>query len=379
MRIENNFKFTRSKSQNNIAKTAKTKNKEFNSNITTSVYNNSNLAGANYYSPSFGLNNPKLALLRAENIKQKFAKYKIDYLLPNETWSNKRIFKTVDKFGKKLDEMFEKKTLSAENINSTMKKLLPEKIAEKIEFRDTKGLKEFLMSKYKFTEKDAIEYMRKVAGLTCEDNGNSIIFLNYKITGDKFKDAYTKLTCMHELKHALTKKCTNINKSDSYNKDWKYFSSENIVSAKNFINELRKYNDVFSGLYFKYKIQNGKLRSLNLTQEDFLKSIKNMSTGQQGFESLEAFHNDIEKEYNAIVKNIKTTTTESLPNDAFNNKEFWSDLKHGMTDEKQAYMTDKVLRSLTDNKKRPTNYEYRSMLYAELAKFCDRHFKAVQK
>ena len=68
-----------------------------------------------------------------------------------------------------------------------------------------------------------------------------------------------------------------------------------------------------------------------------------------------------------LIKNLVKKT--ELPDDAFSTKAFWHFMQHRAMDERQAYTTDKALRTLYGTEKEPVDYELQSLMYGEMEKF----------
>ena len=97
MRLECFKNNTVSNNSVNIVKTKSNVNsKEIEGINSYSVYKSTCPIGASYYHPSFGLSNPRAALYRAEQLKEKYAQKGLKYLLPNEIMDNKKIFSIID-------------------------------------------------------------------------------------------------------------------------------------------------------------------------------------------------------------------------------------------------------------------------------------------
>jgi hypothetical protein len=318
--------------------------------------------------PTFGLRNPKAALLRAENLKSQYAKYGVEYLMPNEVLKNKKIYNIIDKFSKEWDKLGENKT--ADILNSSLSKVLPKNISEKIKIKDFSDLKNYLVQNCNYTESQAQDYVSKAGGMSLNDNGKTLIFLKFDRSKDIVGQKYDKDSCLHELKHALTARCTNIYKSDMYNKYNAYYSSGTNEAAQAYANEIKNYDRINLDFYYNYNLNVPAIKQEPTTNENMLKYVKNERTGQVGFASIEDLKKDVANEFQIIIDKYKNNSNVKLPENAYDNKIFWTVLKHGMQDEKEAYREDKVFRECFKDKKQPVNLELKSLMFNVFERFC---------
>ena len=421
MKIQRNFNFIQAKVQN--GSNSKLEKQKEHVSVNQSLYNSSNKISVGYFNPSFGLNNPNLALLRAQKIKSEYAKVGIPYLLPNEVWSNKRIFKTLEKVGQKYDELAKKNKLSGKNINKYLCSILPKNIAKKIKIKDFDDLYKDLLSQG-YTKKEAEEVVNGYSGLTINQNDSIDI---YTPLGKSNKDLLLKLdekgTLQHELKHALTRSCSNIGFYEAY--------SAKMFPKKGYIDETLYYNDIFLKFEKIFKviaygepvklnketmiqyIENTKRDKIFDTESELLEDMNNeidiiinQKKGliNNGLEAIKVLNKygfidketlDKISEYSMLTEEIvddicKKHPTNSkfvkaivdgykLPDNAFTSKTFWENMQHSAMDEKQAYTTDSVYRKAYGNKKQPRDYELQSLVYGEMEKFFRQKVKEAKR
>ncbi|MBR1753979.1 hypothetical protein IJ732_04005 [bacterium] len=411
MKIQNNINlFAKNYSRDKITKG---NNKNQPKSISASVYNSTCPVGANYYIPSFGLRNPEKALKRAEMLKDKYAQKGVSYLLPNETWSDKRLFKTLERVGNKFDELAKNNDLSAKTLNGVLSVVLPVAIADKIK---VKNFSELGMDLHRdgFSREHVLSILGTYGGLTRSNKDESSIYLPIERDSKTFEGKLNlKSTFLHEFKHALTNKCTNIFASDNYGRK--------ALEQKTMLDETMFYNDMF--MQFEQIFQtladgcpvklnkhflvntatNTKTDRVYDSEEDILddmdKEIKTIikdkinetKTGKYAIVKLLDYGYIDEKSLKNLVPNLVLTdeamdkicqnnpkSTKQiknivkqymLPDDAFTSKTFWQFMQHRAMDERQAYTTDKELREVYGSKKQPVDYELQSLMYGEMEKF----------
>lgn len=412
MKIENNIKI--------YPQFAKENNSKLNNNkhdrsvvVSHSIYNSTCPIGANYFVPSFGLNNPQAALERSKILKQKYAEKGLNFLLSNEVWSDKRIFKTLDRVGKSFDELVKKNDLTAKTIGVALAAILPAEISKKIQVKDFPDLKNDLL-RQGYDPDTVYNIMTTYTGMTSTGRDGSIIYL--PVERDKKTEegrADLKGTFQHELKHALTNNCKNIYANDNFNA--KPVPESTLLDEKTFYNDIfMQFEQIFqtvpNGEHVKLNKQslinfstNTKTDEMYDNEEQILKDmdkevsrliqekINETKSGQYAIPKLLAYNlvseNDLikyapdfqitdevvnklcqAKPQNAkLIKNLVKKS--QLPDDAFSTKAFWHFMQHRAMDERQAYTTDKALRPLYGTEKEPVDYELQSLMYGEMEKF----------
>lgn len=412
MKIENNIKIQPQLVKEHNIQKAKQPSK-INSNISYSVYNSTCPIGANYFVPSFGLNNPQAALERSKVLQQKYAQKGLNFLLSNEVWSDKRIFKTLDRVGKSFDELVKKNDLTAKAIGVALAAILPAEISKKIQVKDFPELKKDLL-RQGYDPDTVYNIMTTYTGMTATDNNGSIIYL--PVERDKVSEqgrADLKGTFQHELKHALTNNCKNIYVNDTFNA--KPVPESTLLDEKTFYNDIfMNFEQIFQTLPNGEHVKLNKQSLINFStntntdemydnEEQILKDmdkeinkliqdkINETKSGQYAIPKLLAYNlvseNDLikyapnfqltdevvnklcqAKPQNAkLIKNLVKKS--QLPDDAFSTKAFWHFMQHRAMDERQAYTTDKALRPLYGTEKEPVDYELQSLMYGEMEKF----------
>lgn len=408
--------------QNNLHKT-KNDYKPMQNTVSHSVYNSTCPLGANYFSPSFGLKNPESALARAQMLKEKYAQKGVPYLLPGEKWSDKRIFKTLDRVGQKFDELAEKKELSAVALAGVLATILPQNVSDKIKVKDFPELVKDL-ARQGYSKEEILSIYQNYGGLTTSSKDYSTIYLPIeRDKGTKEGVLNLKSTFQHELKHALTNNCSNVFVNDFY--------KQITLEPKTCINETKFYNDIFMELErsFETLADGGHVK---LDKNHLVNFATNLKTGKM-YDSEEELINDIDNTLKNIIQNkinelkkgsyaltklldygyvneatiakiapdltlneerieqiCKTRPSEAklirniikqymLPDDAFTSKTFYQFMQHRAMDERQAYTTDKELRPLFGTKKEPVDYELRSMLYGEMEKYFRNKVKEAEE
>lgn len=391
----------------------RTKNSQNINGIRYSVYNSTCPLGANYFSPSFGLKNPESAMKRAQMLKEKYAQKGLTYLLPNEKWSDKRIFKTLGRVGEKFDELASKKELSAVALGAVLAAILPQSVSDKIKVKDFPDLVKDL-ARQGYTKDEVVNIYQNYGGLTATSNDGATIYLPVERDKNTQKGICNlKSTFEHELKHALTSNCTNVFIDDFY--------KQKTLDKKTCVDETKFYNDMFMQLEQSFDtLANGE--HVKLDKNHLVNFATNTKTDLM-YDSEEGLMNDIDNTMKGIIQNkidelkkgsyaiaklleygytdeksiakiapdlvlnderiekicqskpkeaklIKNIIKQyMLPDDAFSSKAFWQFMQHRAMDERQAYTTDKELREVFGTKKEPVDYELRSMLYGEMEKY----------
>ena len=143
---------------------------------------------------------PKKYTSQAEKLKDFYQSKGVPYLLPSETWSDKKIFDTVKLVGKEIDKLIKMKALNKKTLQDAIEKFAPENKGKIIikDFQDLK--KDFEAQGY---SKSAIkDYLKTSSAVTDPTNEGTSIYLkfeelnknNYSVTG-------FKIDAEHEIKH----------------------------------------------------------------------------------------------------------------------------------------------------------------------------------
>lgn len=309
------------------------------------------------HNPTFGLNNPQAALYRAQNLKSIYAKSDLKYLLPNEVWSNKRIFTTIDTIGKKIDKFIYTKDFTVDNFRRVIFKSLPQKVSKDIDVRDFNDYKRFLNTSG-YDKKTIKLYTEDVAGVCRHfiNDKKAIIYVNIdKAKESKFDAINLKATFEHELKHALTSRCTNIKESAFLGLMPYRTQNSHAVTEAGYI--FRDFEDIF-----RIKDVDG---YTELTKENMLKNLVNTKTNEK--------YSDIKQLHNAMADAMSDLLNEneefSSINYNFDRGALWQTLSRKAMDEKEAYRTEKCFRELSADKNKPIVAELQSLVYAEMEKF----------
>ena len=367
-----------------------------------SLYNSTCPIGANYYSPSFGLNNPQAALERAKGLKALYAKQGVKYLLPDEVFSNKKIFEMVETAGQKFSELLSQNKLSKRALNKELKTIIP--VSDKIEIRDMKDLRKDL-EREGYRSED-IECVTQNVGLTMFGPKKTLIYVAMNDFENRFQEVDAKVTFMHELKHALSEKCNNINNNLNYKGT--LLEQDTVIDEKSFYSTMfmnfeRKFGRELSGkpvnLDKETLYKKTGCRSANTLQKRFEKAINeeiknkidSSKTGIYAVDSLIDYGFVSEKTLNKLapdgvltdevlqkicknnpkeLKRLKSIVkAHSLSDNAFSSKYFWETMAQKARDEKEAYKTESVFRELTGNLNQPLDFELTSLMYGEMEKF----------
>lgn len=302
---------------------------------------------ANYFHPSFGMNANNVTALRAKKLQEIYAKKGFRYLLPNETWSDKRILNTVSLFGEKINTLIKSENLTKSSIQNSIKSILPKGAIGKIIVKDFTDLEKDLKAS-EYSKENIDEFLKSIA-LTFNNHENSTIYLNFKnLKQDEISVLNFKKHLQHELKHALSNNFQNTLQSDLY---------------KNFGNN-RLLNNLFAEFEQNYK------KPYNL---DIVELNKENMLNFYGFNSLNELHNNFETKLNQLAQD-KNLSKEP--------ENFFTYLKHKAKDEKEATLSNKVYRDFYKNSEEaemlkkmgievnfPTDTEFETLLYTEMENF----------
>jgi len=367
MKIQNNINISQNTSkQPNLSKINNYNNSQIS--ISKSIYNSSCPVGVNYYNPSFGLKNPKAAMLRAENLKDKYAVYGLKFLLPNETLDNKKIFGIIHNVSNEWDKLSQKNEISEKSLNNLLTKVLPQNLRDKIDIKDISYLKADLI-KEGYSPIQAEMALRNVKGMASHNDVATTIYMAFNKN-----DLDSKVTFEHELKHALTARASNRGTSDIYNKRLARDLAQTEQEYNKLNNELNNHNNVFSEVYRTFTVKPCMAYPMEMTSENIAGKIVNTRTGKNDYQNLEEVAQDISKEFTHVIDKYKKTYEGNLLDNAYDNKSFWNMMKHSMQDEKEAYKTDFEFRRFDKNT--PADIEVRSKIFEEIEKYCNKMVKA---
>lgn len=309
----------------------------------------------NYNNQNFGLRNPKAAMNRAQKLKEAYNKQGLDYLLPNETWSSKKILQTVQDFGKIVDELYKNKKMNPENLKKEIDKLLPEKMHNKFSINDFKKVYEKPI-KQGIPKKVAKKFYRCASAMIrTNDNNTYDLFLKFPniFSGKDRKNTFKTSVC-HETKHLLSSLFENVKSNEKFkNPKWSNLNYRNLSS-------------IFNKFYIKYCFDVDKIPA-EYSKNSLLKKLS--------FKNIQEMHKDFDKNfYKSLEKSKKAEDFKSLsPQEKRNCYEYF---KNCARDEKEAYTTTKFYREMIKENS-PTEGELRIMLFEELEKYFADKMKKV--
>ena len=370
--------------------------------VVHSLYNSTCPIGANYYSPSFGLNNPQAALERAKGLKALYAQKGINYLLPDEVLTNKKIFQMVERAGRAFDGLLWQNALSKETLNEELKSIIP--VADKVFVRDMKDLRKDLETAG--CSKKDIECYTNCSGLSIAKPNSVEIYVPLDGFESQYDKTSAKATFMHELKHALTSKCTNINNHAFFvDKDLnqKSLKDEKKHYSQIFMNFERNFNPMVAGepvtldIYtvldeFGYKDKEELYEMFDKAMNAIIKEkIETSKNGANAIDKIVKFGyatrdeiaqlapdgvltdevlQKISKNNSIFFRPLKAIVKASaFSDDAFSSKYFWETMAQKAKDEKEAYKSKIAFRELACDYDQPLDFELPSLIYAEMEKF----------
>lgn len=313
----------------------------------------------NYQNPSFGLKNPKAAAYRAQTLKEKYIKNGIPYLMPNETWSDKKIFDTVEIFGKILDESLQSKTLNKQLLQKTINNFLPDNVKNKIIVKNLSALDDDL--KYEGYVKSQRQNILNCSALSSYSpiSDNCFLYLDFKKPYlSIFETLEFKSDVKHELKHCLSAMLQNTIRTDILKNNYTVFSGKNGLFKGVF--------ELFEGNFKKPYMYN----KIELTQQALSKWL--------GLSSIENLHEKFNNILNKIFAEQSNVNALEIKSDS-QWEQFFKYLKHHAKDEKEAYLSNKDLRDYFVDNEKPRDIEYKSLLLQEMEIFFAKKERACKK
>ena len=294
---------------------------------------------ADCFQPSFG-KSPLKCLKRALKLKNLYAKKDLTYLLPYQTWGNKKIIKFVDNFGKTFEKLWETSNLNKKTLQKAINDFLPNHAKNKIMVEDFTTLRKTLLEEgyhYAIIE----NYLNSVQAVAANKKNHSIIYFDFDNVENKTSLPRIKNQIKHELKHACTNVLQNSYKNTRYNNSDKFGF----------------FHHMFSSMENFYRKDFNEKANVDLTKENMLKFY--------GFKSSEDLENDFSLKITELAQDdYFSTEFNSCSNKTF--KDLFGYLKLAAKDEKEAYLFDKEHRAETKNPACPTQLEFRSLFYAEM-------------
>ncbi|MCQ2789517.1 MAG: hypothetical protein MJ229_03955 [bacterium] len=252
--------------------------------------------------------------------------------------SSKQILNTVDNFSQKINKLMLRNGMNVQTVQEAVNNCVPDFLKNKIFVKTFENCKNDLMHQG-VSQKDAEHKLNIIAGM--EQRGN--IYLNFEKMQDyDFDPIFFKRTATHELKHALTELGHN---TSVYMNSRKFAD----VANSNFFNEFEKD-------FYKYFYNS---EPVNCTDKD-LYSIMKVNSEEELFKVFQGhLHKtaNILSEKNHINKNMLKT------------KHFYEYMKLRANDEKEAYLTNKVLKENFPYPPEHIDSELVPMFYSKMAKF----------
>jgi len=301
---------------------------------------------------------PKRYASQGERLKDFYNSKGIPYLLPNEEWSDKKIFDTINLLGKDLDKLIESKTLNKQTLQDTIEKLAPE-VKGKIEIKDFRDLENDLRAQG-YSESAIKDYFTTASAVTDPTNkGTSIYFKFEKANKDKQSQTIFKLCVEHEIKHALSSTLQNTALVDIYKNDFYKCHNQNKV-----------FDELFHKIEERYT-PSLDLAQTSLNQKNMLKSL--------GFKSMKELNASFKSSLARLIAESEFTGKFNLGSDKNSWKQFFNYLKNMAKDEKEAYKSNVRYRENYNNLKTPTVEEFEPLKYKAMEKFFEKERIQVNK
>jgi len=291
---------------------------------------------------------PKRYASQGERLKDFYNSKGIPYLLPNEEWSDKKIFDTINLLGKDLDKLIESKTLNKQTLQENIKKLIPE--AEgKIIIKDFDDLEKLLASKG-YSEDEIRNYRTNVGASTVNGRSDTTIYLKFeKLNGDKDKKIDFKGCVGHEMEHVLSlryqnKAVINDYKSDSF--------------------RCLDHSAVFSNIFCPFENHYDSVDTwgkIEISSKGLLNAY--------GFDSKESLYEDFDRKLNNLIKQSKAYGSMNFGSDKKSWKHFFDCMKFRAEQEKKAYQIEIDFKKEDTASKSPKKQDLFPLLYGEMENF----------
>lgn len=276
-----------------------------------------------------------------KKIQEEYKENGFNYLLPNELWSNHKIFHYISLFGKEIEKLENQNRLNKKNLQKAIHSTIPDS-QNKIAVRTMDDLLELL--KQKHPDPDEINFIKNnFNGMQSPTgNGGSSIGMNFdSVNSDNLIESTNfKILAQHETTHAL--KTIFQNECNANLANGSAYGTIHFMKLENhFLGQLRQ-----------------PLRQIDSPKEELLKSL--------GVSSTKELHENFESQFSEVIKDA-LSKDESLNSECLTTIiKFFKDRAE---DEKCAYKSDIGFRKMFDDSSKPTTAELKEVLYEELEKF----------
>lgn len=289
----------------------------------------------------------------AKKLKKFYDSEGFNYLLPNEVWSDKKIFAAIKILGKQLDRLEESNNLNKKTIQQAVETIAPQ-TKGRIVIKDFKDAEKYLRASG-HSEAVIKHHLNKSAAITISDSYNNTIYLKMdKLKGSPVDKIHLKGSIEHEVKHALTGTLQNVRTEDNCKNT--YYKCDNQDAV---------FNKIFNVFEVTYNKRTPNIIEHNINTQTMLETL--------GFDSVKALHDDFDKTLNKLVKEEQKTGELNLGSDRKSWKQFFNSLKNSAKDEKEAYWSNRRYRELfkeEDEKLEvPTGNETTTLIYKEMEDF----------
>ncbi len=325
--------------------------------------NNEILNNGNHYSSksfncnlNFGINYGNL-----HQIKANFAKEGVNYLMPNEIWSDSKIEKAINKLDKNVKNLIKANNLTKKTLNDEINAILPQEKKNSIKVFDTSEIKDYYINAG-IPKEQAEEIAKNHSGMQVYENNISKIFIPLKSflanKKDRFEQLNLRMTLAHELTHSLQEKFQNNGNHDQYHNKRLGISQKYREEFFNFFEEI---------FYPKFLNLSVYTEEKNPCEKNFYKYIKVKN------------EKELFKDFDKAFDKVLDTKLQYYSRDRHNTKQFFTFCKNRAHDEKMAYKTTNIMSELYHDKKCFINYDYRSLLYEKMEKYFNLKEKSAKE
>lgn len=298
---------------------------------------------------SFGLKNPQSAMLRAEKLKNSFAKNGFNYVMPKDVWSDKKIEENLMTVNKFMKHFLKTNTLCEETVQSAVNHILPKEARNSIVVKDVSKIEACMLRKG-YSQEDVKAFKNMEGLMVPAYNGQPVeIFMKFdKAKGSDYDKKSFISTTIHELQHALKSKFQNSLENDC-------FKNSKLTDEKK-IDTILFHK--FEEKYYPYFTSNVPVS--DLSDKSFYKELK------------VANRNELYQKFDKTLKEIELENSKSfneyIENKTFgkySKKDFFDFMKNNANNEKSSYCIQTKLKSPEEY----TTYDFAGRLYSEMARF----------
>lgn len=302
-------------------------------------------------------------LKNLNEVKEKYLVEGINYLFPNEIWTDSKIEKTISGLDKNIKKLIKNNKLTKNAINDEINKLLPKNKQNMVEVFDLEDLRTNLVNSG-YSKEDANAITEICDGIQMPAGEKSQIFIplsKYQANkNDKFTQLVLRMSLAHELTHSFQAKLQNHENDDNYH--YRRLG----LQRRYTINFFENFEEKF---YPKFEGQDVYERDKNPSEDHFYKYI-NVKNEKELF-----------KDFDEAMEELLKTKYQYYSRERYSSKQFFDFCKHKAHNERMAYRTSNIMKELHygENETCFINYDYRSKLYEKMEKYFAQKAKTAEE